>query len=192
MVARTRRESSDITGRPRTGDGGPGVSLDLSRRKGHHAEWGAAPSRWAHYQNAPHPLVLEAWLWDLRKCGSREDELGGLAADKVPEGVDPCHLPSAHSHISSEIRVVGGPALVLHPNRCQPALTDPRSAAPGSTRPEAAVTNFHQLGGFKQKKMHSLTVLGARIVSAASEGSRGDCVFTLPASADSRRSPSCG
>ena len=69
MVARTRRESSDITGRPRTGGRGPGVSLDLSHRKGHHAEWGAAPSRWAHCQNAPHPLALEAWLWDLRRCG---------------------------------------------------------------------------------------------------------------------------
>lgn len=64
MVARTRRESSDITGRRlRTGGRGPVISLDLSHRKGHHEKWGAAPFR------CPHPLVLEAWLWDLRRCG---------------------------------------------------------------------------------------------------------------------------
>lgn len=58
--------------------------------------------------------------------------------------------------VSSEIPVLGGLVFILHPNSFQPALTDPRSVALGSTRPEPAVTNFHQLGGFKQKKMHSL------------------------------------
>lgn len=76
--------------------------------------------------------------WQLRKCLKEWTLVTSL-------------LPPSF-RVSSEVPVMGAPAFILHRNSCQPALTDPRSAVLGSTRPEAAVTNFHQLDASEKRK----------------------------------------